>query len=96
MKRRQPNTYGDAGRNSLLGPGYASFDISLLRRFTLPERATLTLEAQSFNLFNRPDFALPGTYQGESNFGVISSGLSAAISSVSDRRELQFSARLSF
>ncbi|MGP8269946.1 MAG: carboxypeptidase regulatory-like domain-containing protein [Terracidiphilus sp.] len=91
-----PNTYGNAGRNSLLGPGYASFDISLLRRFTLHERATLTLEAQSFNLFNRPDFALPGSYQGESNFGVISSGLSTAISSVSDRRELQFAARLSF
>ncbi len=69
-----PNMYGDAGRNSLLGPGYASFDMSLLRRFTLPERTTLTLEAQAFNLFNRPDFALPGTFQGESSFGVISSG----------------------
>jgi hypothetical protein len=54
----------------------------------LPERATLTVEAQAFNLFNRPNFALPGTYQGESNFGVISSS--------SDPRQLQFAARLSF
>jgi hypothetical protein len=83
-----PNTYGNAGRNSILGPGYASFDMSLLRRFTLPERATLTLEAQSFNLFNRPNFALPAAFVGESNFGVISSA--------SDPRELQFAARLSF
>jgi TonB dependent receptor len=84
-----PNTYGDAGRNSLLGPGYGSFDISLLRHFTLPEKATLTLEAQSFNLFNRPNFSLPAAYADQpSSFGVISSA--------NDPRELQFAARLSF
>jgi hypothetical protein len=80
--------YGDAGRNSLLGPGFASFDISLLRRFTLPERTTLTIEAQSFNLFNRPNFSLPAPFAGQSNYGVISSA--------NDPRELQLAARLSF
>jgi hypothetical protein len=83
-----PNKYGNAGRNSLLGPGYASFDMSLLRRFTLPERATLTIEAQSFNLFNRPNFSLPAAFAGQSNYGVISSA--------NDPRELQLAARLSF
>jgi hypothetical protein len=83
-----PNMYGDAGRNSLLGPGFASFDISLLRRFTLPERTTLTIEAQSFNLFNRPNFSLPAPFAGQSNYGVISSA--------NDPRELQLAARLSF
>jgi hypothetical protein len=83
-----PNSYGNAGRNSLLGPGYASFDISLLRRFSLPERATLTLEAQSFNLFNRPNLSLPSAFADQSTFGVISSA--------NDPRELQFAARLSF
>jgi hypothetical protein len=82
------NQYGNAGRNSLLGPGYASFDISLLRRFTLPERATLTLEAQSFNLFNRPNLSLPSAFADQSTFGVISSA--------NDPREVQFAARLSF
>jgi hypothetical protein len=83
-----PNSYGNAGRNSLLGPGYGSFDISLLRRFTLPERATLTLEAQSFNLFNRPNLALPAAVTDQPSAGIISSA--------SDPRELQFAARLSF
>ena len=82
------NTYGNAGRNSLLGPGYSSFDISLLRRFTLPERATLTLEAQSFNLLNRPNFSLPSPFADQPSFGIISSA--------SDPRELQFAARVSF
>jgi hypothetical protein len=82
------NSYGNAGRNSLLGPGYSSFDISLLRRFTLPERATLTLEAQSFNLLNRPNFGLPSTFADQPTFGVISSANSS--------RQLQFGARVSF
>jgi hypothetical protein len=82
------NTFGNAGRNSLLGPGYSSFDISLLRHFTLPERATLTVEAQAFNLLNRPNFSLPAAFADLPNFGVISSA--------SDPRELQFAARLSF
>jgi hypothetical protein len=62
--------------------------MSLLRRFTLPERATLTIEAQSFNLFNRPNFSLPAAFAGQSNYGVISSA--------NDPRELQLAARLSF
>jgi hypothetical protein len=84
------NTYGNAGRNSLLGPGYSSFDISLLRRFTLPEHATLTLEAQSFNLLNRPNFDLPSTFADQPTFGVISSA------SYHNQRQLQFAARVSF
>jgi hypothetical protein len=59
-----------------------------LRRFSLPERATLTFEAQSFNLMNRPNFALPSVYADQPGFGIISSA--------NDPRELQFSARLSF
>jgi hypothetical protein len=52
-------TYGDAGRDSLRGPGLASFDLSLVRHFTLTERLRLTAEAEAFNLFNRVNFQLP-------------------------------------
>lgn len=83
-----PNHFGNAGRNSLRGPAYNSFDISLLRRFSLPERGTLTLEAQSFNLFNRPNFSLPAAFVDQPSFGIISSA--------GDPRQLQFAVRLSF
>lgn len=52
-------TFGDAGRNSLRGPGLASFDLSLVRHFALTERLRLTAEAEAFNLFNRVNFQLP-------------------------------------
>jgi hypothetical protein len=83
-----PNTFGNAGRNSLLGPGYGSFDLSLLRRFSLPERAALTLEAQAFNLFTRANYYLPAAVADQPSFGIISLA--------DDPRQLQFAARLSF
>ena len=87
-----PYTFGDAGRNSLLGPGYGSFDLSLLRRFTLPERATLTLEAEAFNLFNKPNFDLPEAFTDQPTSGQISSASQRG----ENPRQLQFGARISF
>jgi hypothetical protein len=82
------NSYGNAGRNSLVGPGYSSFDLSLSRRFSPWERITMTVEAQSFNLFNRPNFNLPAAYADQPNFGIVSAA--------GDPRQLQFAMRLSF
>ena len=83
-----PNNYGNAGRNSLIGPDYSSFDLSLSRRFTLHDRTTATFEAQSFNLLNHPSYSLPNAFADQASFGTISSA--------TDPRELQFAARLSF
>ena len=83
-----PNTYGDAGRNSLIGPDYSSFDLSLSRRFTVHDRTTATFEAQSFNLLNHPSYSLPNAYADQASFGTISSAM--------DPRQLQFALRLAF
>ena len=83
-----PNTFGDAGRNSLIGPDYSSFDLSLSRRFTLHDRTTATFEAQSFNLLNHPSYSLPNPYADQASFGTISSA--------TDPRQLQFALRLAF
>jgi hypothetical protein len=95
------NMYGDAGRNSLLGPDYSSFDLSLSRRFTVHDRTTATFEAQSFDLLNHPNFSLPNAYapdpkNGAPNpaFGTISSTISSP--SAAGSRELQFALRLAF
>lgn len=46
-----------AGRNSGLGPNYATFDMRLSRQFKLGEKAGLQLVAEGFNLFNRTNYA---------------------------------------
>jgi len=55
-----PNgTYGNAGRNVLIGPGLAELDASLLKNTPISERVTLQFRAEFFNLLNRANFATP-------------------------------------
>ena len=51
-----PFTFGNAGRNVLIGPSLFTMDVSVARRFALFERVFLTAEAQAFNLFNHTNF----------------------------------------
>ncbi|HEY6293912.1 MAG TPA: TonB-dependent receptor [Terriglobia bacterium] len=83
-----PYTFGDAGRNIIRGPGFASFDLALVRRFAINERWKLTFEAQAFNLFNRANFNLPQGYLDQPTFGEILSAQAP--------RQIQFAVRLSF
>jgi hypothetical protein len=51
--------FGDLGRNALRGPDFLSSDFYLTKWFPLTERLKLRIEAQFFNVFNHPNFALP-------------------------------------
>ena len=51
--------FGDSGRNSVRGPHYTSSDINITKRFRIREGITFRLDAQMFNAFNHPNFALP-------------------------------------
>jgi len=51
--------FGNLGRNALRGPDFAWSDFYLTKWFQLGEHAKLRVEAQAFNLFNHPNFALP-------------------------------------
>jgi hypothetical protein len=81
-------TFGNAGHNSLRGPGYFDVDLALIREFKLRERLTLHARAEAFNLFNHPNFGLPVANISSSNFG--------QITSASDPRILQGSLKLTF
>jgi hypothetical protein len=51
--------FGTLGRNALRGPDFFWSDFYLTKWFPLSERLRLRLEAQFFNVFNHPNFALP-------------------------------------
>jgi hypothetical protein len=53
------NTYGNAPRNFLQGPGIAETDLSLAKKFLLTERFNLQFKAEFFNLFNRTNLNNP-------------------------------------
>jgi len=53
------NTRGDLGRDTLIGPGLFSVDVSLVKTFELGRGRTLQFRAEAFNLPNHPNFAVP-------------------------------------
>jgi hypothetical protein len=81
-------TFGNAGRNNLIGPGLTNLDLSLARNFQLVERFSLQFRAEAFNLANHPQFDLPSQTFGVPGFG--------SITSAEAPRQIQFALKLRF
>jgi hypothetical protein len=81
--------YGNAGRNTVIGPGLMSWDFSMLKLFPLKERRNLEFRFEVFNMPNHPDWGIPNTNATSTSFGKITT---TAI----DMRELQFALKLNF
>ena len=84
------NTIGNAGRNTLFGPGRKSLDFSVFKDFALRERMKLQFRAESFNITNTPNFEVPGNQLGTAAFGVVSGTANTL------PRNLQFALKLLF
>lgn len=67
----QPNSFGNAGRNILIGPGTFNIDFAAHRVFALTERMNLQFRAEFFNLLNHAQFNKPDTGLADSTFGQI-------------------------
>jgi hypothetical protein len=70
--------FGNSGRNILTGPGFVLSDLSLLKNFSIHERAHLQFRAESFNFLNHPSFTtlnttvnFSATGQPTQNFGQV-------------------------
>jgi Carboxypeptidase regulatory-like domain/TonB-dependent Receptor Plug Domain len=81
-------TFGNSGRNTIIGPRTDVFDAALLREFPI-ERVNIEFRWEVFNVTNTPEFGQPSN-----NF---SSSAGGSITSLSgDPRVMQFALRLSF
>jgi hypothetical protein len=56
-----PGTFGNVPRNTLRGPDFRQFDLILNKRFRFSESRSLEFRTEIFNLFNRPNFDIPGS-----------------------------------
>jgi hypothetical protein len=54
-----PGTFGDAGRDTLSGPGLADLDVSLAKSTTIREGLHAQFRAEFFNVLNRANFTTP-------------------------------------
>jgi hypothetical protein len=93
-----PTGFGNMGRNLLVGPGFENLDMALYKNTRITERLTAQFRADTFNLFNHPNFAQPNrivsTAPGNS-FGQITA-TRAPIGDSGSARQIQMALKLIF
>jgi len=82
-------TFGNAGRNSVYGPGLQTMDLALARSFSITEKASFQFRAEAFNALNKTNLGTPNRFVNEPQFGTITMAMTPG-------REIQLSARISF
>ena len=69
------NSFGNVGRNSMIGPDIFNLDATLVRTFHPVERVALQFRAEFFNLANHPNFNLIGRIVNDPTFGIVQNQL---------------------
>jgi hypothetical protein len=66
-------TFGNVGRNSVVGPGIFALDFSAHKEFRMfySERHTLQFRFEAFNVMNHPVWGAPNTNTQTSGFGTV-------------------------
>ena len=86
-------TFGNAGRNSLMGPGLGLVDLSLTKSFVITEKTHLDLKWDAFNALNRQNLGQP-TCPGAAFVDFSDAGQICSI--VDFRRRMQIGAHFTF
>jgi hypothetical protein len=79
---------GNERRNSVRGPGFGRWDLSMFKNIKLTERANLQFRAEAFNVWNHTNFWGIDTAMDSNFFG--------QVTSTRDPRNLQFGLKLLF
>src|SRR5262245_42747325 len=81
--------YGNAARNTVIGPGIVDFDASVTKKFTVSESKYVEFRTEVFNLPNHPIWNPPGRQLKQPDYGVITS-------TRIDSRQIQFALKVVF
>lgn len=82
-------TFGNIGRNLLIGPRLNAVNMSLHKNFHITERIVFDFSASATNVLNHPSFAIPDKVIGPGHFGQIT-GVSVGA------RQMELVAKLRF
>lgn len=67
-----PYHWGNAGRNTLVGPRASNLDFTMAKKFPITESKQLLFRAEFFNILNHPQFLVPASTIGGAGVGTIS------------------------
>jgi hypothetical protein len=92
------NLMGNAGRNTVIGPGLVDFDFSLFKNnyiHRISENFNLQFRAEFFNIFNRANFETPVNNSTLFNpDGTVVDGAGAVDQTATTSRQIQFGLKL--
>ncbi|MGA9039827.1 MAG: TonB-dependent receptor [Terriglobales bacterium] len=83
-----PGQYGDARRNSIIGPGSLVFDMAMTKEFPMKENRSLEVRAAASNVFNSPQYTSIDTN--------LNSPTAGQVIGVGAMRTIQLTARFHF
>lgn len=84
--------YGNLGRDSLIGPGIATWDVSMLKDTPLHDRLNLQFRSEFFNILNRANYNTPNLVVFTPSGVSPTAGVITSTSTTS--RQIQFALRL--
>jgi hypothetical protein len=85
---QDPNTFGNAGRNTFTGPGANNMDLTLSKNFRF-ESKSVQFRAEFFNALNRTYLDNPNAQRDSPQYGTITQTLR-------DNRQIQFGLKFAF
>jgi Carboxypeptidase regulatory-like domain len=86
-----PNgTFGNVGRDTLIGPGLDTFDLSFLKTAALTENVNIELRGEFFNAFNRASFNTPNLIVFTQPAGVPATTAGVITATSTSARQIQF------
>jgi hypothetical protein len=88
-------TFGNLGRNTIYGPGFAQVDVSLVKETPISESTHLEFRAEVYDLANHPNFAQPNTTFGTAAFGKVLSTFGSTLG-IGTARQIQLALKLVF
>jgi len=90
-------SFGDAGRNSIRGPGFQIWDFSVFKMFNVTERTHLEFRTEFFNFPNHTNFLLSKSGPQQSNDStVLGASQFGFLTAARSPRQIQFALKLSF
>jgi len=91
--QQSAHSFGNAKIGDLRGPNLVDFDLVLQKNFKIGESQQIEFRSEFFNLFNHPNFGLPG---GGSSAAVDVPGGTAITSTATDNRQIEFALKYTF
>lgn len=88
------DTYGNSAYDMLRGPGWQDWDMNLEKNTIWKERYRLQLRADSFNIFNHPNFGPPNA--AISNSSTVGTITSTSSSPAYEARTVEFAVKFNF